>query len=210
LISSILSRLLLAYSKKSIFKALLWSIAYAGISTFILNSFTGVAGESPVWIPAGIGLGVLLTLGRRYWPFIFVAAVVGEMGGGHEWLMATQLAFGSVCGFLVAATILKRFTVFNPNLESLGDYLRLLLASVIAALISTSLNIQFLIWGGLMPLDNLDSVYGRLLWNGFCCTSAINFEWNLAKVLDQEKIYCFESVLNGYFYFRAGSIFWMV
>ena len=161
MISSILSRLLQAYSKKSIFKALLWSIAYAGISTFILNSFTGVAGESPVWIPAGIGLGVLLTLGRRYWPFIFVAAVVGEMGGGHEWLMATQLAFGSVCGFLVAATILKRFTVFNPNLESLGDYLRLLLASVIAALISTSLNIQFLIWGGLMPLDNLDSVYQK-------------------------------------------------
>lgn len=87
--------------------------------------------------------------------------MIGEMGGGHDVFMAMQLALGAVCGFLAAATILKRFTVFNPNLESLGDYLRLLLASVIAALISTSLNIQFLIWGDLMPLDNLDLIYQK-------------------------------------------------
>ncbi len=118
-------------------------------------------GESPVWIPAGIGLGVLLTLGCRYWPFIFVGAVIGEMGGGHDLLMAMQLAFGSVCGFLAAATLLTRFTVFNPQLQSIGDYMRLLLASLLAALISTSLNIQFLIWGDLMPLDNLGPVYQK-------------------------------------------------
>ncbi|MFZ4062697.1 MAG: bifunctional diguanylate cyclase/phosphodiesterase [Polynucleobacter sp.] len=163
----ILSQLLQAYSKKSTFKALLWSIAYAGICTFILNYFFGVVGESPVWIPAGIGLGVLLTLGRRYWPFIFVAAVVGEMGGGHDWLMATQLAFGSVCGFLVAATILNRFTTFNSQLQSVGDYVRLLSAALIAALISTSLNIQFLIWGGLMPLDNLTPIYQKWFTGDF-------------------------------------------
>ena len=114
-----------------------------------------------MWIPAGIGLGVLLTLGSRYWPFIFVAAVIGEMGGGHDLLMAMQLALGSVCGFLAAATLLTRFTVFNPQLQSIGDYVRLLLAAFIAALMSTSLNIQFLIWGGLMPLDNLAPIYQK-------------------------------------------------
>ena len=142
-------------------KAALWSLAYAGICTFLLTYFSGAVGESPVWIPAGIGLGVLLTLGYRYWPFIFLAAVAGEMGGGHSVLMATQLAFGSVCGFLTATVILTRFTIFNPRLESIGDYMRLLVASAIAALISTSLNIQFLIWGGLMPLDNIGSVYQK-------------------------------------------------
>ena len=142
-------------------KAALWAIAYAGICTFLLKSFTGVVGESPIWIPAGIGLGVLLSLGCRYWPFIFIGALVGEMAGGHTGFIAAQLAFGSVCGFLVAAVMLTRFTRFNPSLESIGDYIRLLLASLIAALISSSLNIQFLLWGGLISSDNLGPIYQK-------------------------------------------------
>lgn len=146
-------------TKQAVLKAAIWSIAYAGISTFLINYFSGEVGESPIWLPAGIGLGVLITLGWRYWPFIFVGATIGELGGGHQLFMAMQLAAGSVIGFLMATFILKRYWIIDINLESVGEYTCFLGISAIAALISTSLNIQFLIWGGLIPLDHLFPIY---------------------------------------------------
>ena len=65
-------------------RSVAWSIAYAGIATFLLNAFSGVVGESPIWLPAGIGLGVLLVFGLHYWPLVFIGATLGEMGGGHQ------------------------------------------------------------------------------------------------------------------------------
>ncbi len=158
---SIFSRPLALYSRNSTIAATLWAIAYAVICSFLLKYYSGVAGASPVWIPAGIGLGVLLTLGYRYWPFLFVGAVFGEMGGGHHLMMAMLLAAGSVVGCLVAAFILKRYSKFNHRLESIADYLFLLLASAIGSLISTSLNVQFLISNGLISSSDFLPIFQR-------------------------------------------------
>ena len=147
------------YSQKSIVKVALWTIAYAGIATFLLNYFAGAAGASPIWLPAGIGLGILLVFGLRYWPFIFIGATLGEMGGGHHLFMAAQLAAGSVLSFTFVAMLLKRHLQFNINLETLGDYARLLIVSLIGAFISTTINIQFLTWAELLPQAGLLSIY---------------------------------------------------
>ncbi|MEI7621769.1 MAG: hypothetical protein WCJ51_04525, partial [Candidatus Moraniibacteriota bacterium] len=106
---------------------------------FILNYFSGVVGESVIWIPAGIGLGMLLVLGAQYWPFLFVGAAFGEMGGGHDLLMGMQLAFGGLLGCFAAYFLLARNFKFNLHLQSLGDYGRLLGASVVGATTATTL-----------------------------------------------------------------------
>lgn len=152
---------MLLYSKKSVIRVLFWSIAYVGISTFLLNYFSGSYRESTVWIPAGIGLGVLLVFGLRYWPFIFIAATFGEISGAHSALMAMQLATGSVLSFIVAAILLERYLKFDLYFESLQDYGRLLFASAIAATVSTSINTQMLVWGGLVASENLFPIYLR-------------------------------------------------
>lgn len=158
---SIFSRPSESYTKKSVIAVTLWSIAYAVICAFLLKYYSGEAGASPVWIPAGIGLGVLLIYGYRYWPFIFLGAIIGEMGGGHHFWMATLLAAGSTTGFLTAVFLLKKFLRFRGELDSLGEYLSLLVISVIAALISTSINIQFLVWGDLLPANNSMAVFQK-------------------------------------------------
>lgn len=149
------------YPKKAVIIVTLWSIVYAGLCTFLLKYFSDLAGASIIWIPAGIGLSVLLIFGTRYWPFIFIAAVIGEMGGGHHFWMATLLATGSTTGFLAAIFILKSISRFNPQLRSISDYVYLLLVALVASLISTTLNIQFLVWGGLIPIENFSSTYFR-------------------------------------------------
>lgn len=136
----------------------LLALLHALVSAFLLHYFAGTAGASPIWIPAGIGLGALLIYGYRYWPFIFVGATLGEMGGGHELFMAMQLAAGAVIGFLAAVILLRRFTSFNPKLKSLRDYFLLLIASGLAALLSAFINTQFLLTAGLIPVDVLQDV----------------------------------------------------
>ena len=155
------------FSKKMVISVTLWSIAYALVSTFLLNYFSGVVGESPIWLPAGIGLGVLLVFGLRCWPFIFIGATLGEMGGGHNLLMAMQLASGSVMSFVLADVLLKRYCRFNVRFEGLRDYGSLLLVSLLAAAISTTLNIQFLILGGLMSSEALTEVYKKWFTGDF-------------------------------------------
>ena len=158
---SIFSRPSESYTKRPVIAATLWSIAYAVICAFLLKYYSGEAGASPVWIPAGIGLGVLLIHGYRYWPFIFIGGIVGEMGGGHHFWMATLLAAGSTTGFLAAVFLLRKFLRFRGELDSLAEYLSLLFIGAIAALISTSINIQFLVWGNLLPANNFMPVFQK-------------------------------------------------
>ncbi len=157
--SSITARLSESYTKKSVIAATLWSVVYAVVCAFLLKYFSGEAGASPVWIPAGIGLGVLLVYGYQYWPFVWIGAIIGEMAGGFEFRMATLVATGSVSGFLVAVFILKKLLKFKAELDSLVEYISLLAVSILAALISTSVNIQFLIWGGLLDSSNFSPVF---------------------------------------------------
>ena len=115
------------------FYAVLAAIAHAVISTFLLKHFTGVVGESVIWIPAGIGLGALLILGLQYWPFIFVGATIGEIGGGHSLMMSILLAGGALIGYFVVTVLLRRYLKFGRDIQSLGDFARLFIASFVGA-----------------------------------------------------------------------------
>ncbi len=150
-----------SYTKKGVTYAALAGIAHAVISTFLLNHFSGVVGESVIWIPAGIGLAVMLTLGWQYWPFIFVGATLGEMGGGHHLGMAMLLASGALIGYFIVVLLLLRYFKFDKRIQSLGDYARLLVASFIGAAISTTINIFFLVQGGLLVTGVVAGVYQK-------------------------------------------------
>lgn len=149
------------FTKKGVAFAIAAAIAHALFSIFILKYFSGVVGESVIWIPAGIGLGMLLVLGPQYWPFLFIGATLGEIGGGHDLLMGMQLAFGALLGCFTTLFLLTRQNKFHLRLQSLSDYGRLLWFSLIGAAIATTLNIQFLIWGGLLTSENLLLVYAK-------------------------------------------------
>lgn len=141
--------------------AVLAAIAIYATSFFLLKHFSGVVGEIVIWIPAGIGLSAILILGWQYWPFLFLGAMIGEMGGGHHLVSSALLAGGALIGYLITALLLLRYFEFDRHLKSLGDFYRLLAASFIGAAISTSINILVLVQGGLLPIEALASVYPK-------------------------------------------------
>ena len=155
------------FTKKGIAFAVAALLAQVLISILILGYFAGPIGESAIWIPAGIALGTLLVLGVQYWPFLFIGATLGEMSGGHDLLMGMQLALGMLLGCFTAIFILTRFSKFNLRLQSFSDFGLMLGASLIAATVSTSLNIQFLSWDGLLVSENVGMVYVKWLTGDF-------------------------------------------
>lgn len=148
-----------SYTKSGVIAACAFGLAHALISTFILKYFSGVVGESVIWVPAGIGLGALLVLGWQYWPFILLGAIFGESGGGHTITMAFLLASGALIGYLIVFALLKRFFKFDKEIQSLAQYSHLLISSFIGALVSTSINVQFLVWANLLSPDMVRGVY---------------------------------------------------
>ena len=138
---------------------ILWCAVYAGTATYLIQHFSGAAGECPIWIPAGIGLGFLLIYGWRYWPVIFVGAMLGEIGGGHTVFMSAGLASGALLGNAVAYTMLK-IARFDRQLLTLRDFILLIAISAIAAIVSASINIEFLKMGGLFSGDSYE-IYSK-------------------------------------------------
>lgn len=145
-------------SRKTV-HALIWSVLYAYIAGYILKNFAGDAGASLIWVPAGIGLAILLNQGLFYWPFIFLAALAGELIGGFGFLVAIQLAMGSTIGCVCAAYLLTRAFAFNRNIASVVDIASLLLVSVVLALISGLIDATVLYRAGLIDPGQFQNVF---------------------------------------------------
>ena len=159
MIFSTLLRPYKSYTQRGVIYAVIAAIAQALISTFLLKYFSGVVGESVIWIPAGIGLGTILILGWQYWPFIFIGTTIGEIGVDGGLLMAPLLATGAMSGYFLAAVLLQRYFKFEKRILSLADYGRLLLASFAGALLSTTINIQSLVWANVLSPEIVSDVY---------------------------------------------------
>ena len=144
---------------KGVAYAVLAAIAQAVIAIFLLKHFSGAVGESVIWIPAGIGLATILILGWQYWPFVFIGTAFGEMGVDRSFLIGILLAAGAMSGYFLAAILLQRYFKFEKTILSLADYGRLLAASCAGALLSTTINVQVLVWGGLLSPEVVSDVY---------------------------------------------------
>jgi diguanylate cyclase (GGDEF)-like protein/PAS domain S-box-containing protein len=144
------------YRASNLAKWAAWIIFYACTGTFLLQHFSGPAGASPIWLPAGIGLGILLIYGWRHWPIVFLGATLAEIGGGHTFFMSVALAFGALLGNFIAYVMLW-MARFDRKLISLKDNFLLILVSALAAIASTLINFEFLKMGGLIAGDELET-----------------------------------------------------
>jgi signal transduction histidine kinase/integral membrane sensor domain MASE1 len=90
-----------------------------------------------VWAPTGIALALVLLLGNRWWPAIWLGAFFVNWWTGAHALVAGAIGVGNVLEAVVAAGLLRRIPGFSPQLDRARDVIGLL---VIAALFSTMLS----------------------------------------------------------------------
>ena len=144
---------------REIASAVLWSILYAYIAGYILKNFSSSSGASMIWVPAGIGLAMLLNYGNRFWPFIFVAAIVGEVLGGFDLFISFQLAASSTLAAVIGSLLLQHVFSFNKDITSILDIASLFVVSVITALVASSLSTLLLMHAGLSENDTYLNIF---------------------------------------------------
>ncbi|MBU3539648.1 GGDEF domain-containing phosphodiesterase [Polynucleobacter sp. UB-Tiil-W10] len=141
------------------YQVLVWSLLYAYIAGYILQNFAGDSVASLIWVPAGIGLALLLNFGISYWPYLFVAAVAGEMLGGFSIFISFLLAIGSTLSCILSAYLLSKVFPFNRNLSTLVDVASLVLVSTILGLCSGLIDATIIYRSGLAGTEQFQAVF---------------------------------------------------
>lgn len=92
---------------------------------------------SLVWLPSGLALAALLLGGRRYAYAVYLGAFLGNaMMPGVTLGMAALIAIGNTMEVLLASWLLVRPGRFSPDFRSLNEYLWLILAGGVGALVA--------------------------------------------------------------------------
>ncbi|MEQ1659516.1 MAG: MASE1 domain-containing protein, partial [Hylemonella sp.] len=94
-------------------------------------SLAGIIGT--FWPASGWALAVLLLGGTRLAWGIFAGALVSQLMLGLALPAAATIAGGATLGALLGHWLLRRHTQFNPDLDTLGDYVRLVMWAAIPA-----------------------------------------------------------------------------
>ncbi|TCZ82431.1 PAS domain S-box protein [Lysobacter sp. N42] len=140
----------------------------------------------PVWPAAGLALAALVLRGRALWPGVLAgylaATVLGPSPPGPAYLLVTS--GGVALAAWLGSGLLERVG-FQPGLESVRDFLHLMLASALSAVVAASLA------GGAFALAG---GYGTgatvMLWlrwalgdlNGMLIVGTLLFAWSAGPV----------------------------
>jgi len=111
--------------------------------------------QALVWPPSGIALAAILLFGYRFWPGIFVGAVLFSLIDGVPFGFFTfGTAVGNTIGAIVCTFLLKRFVNFDNAMERTTDGAGyVLLACGLGTTVNALFNVVSLVYDHKIPQD---------------------------------------------------------
>lgn len=101
-----------------------------------------------IWPPAGIAVAAFLVLGYRFWPGVFLGAMILSLITYPSWIFALMSGVGSVAGALICCYLLERLTSFDRKLNRSEDIVALISFSALGAVVIAAFNAVSLEWNG--------------------------------------------------------------
>jgi integral membrane sensor domain MASE1 len=93
------------------------TIIYVIAAKWGLTLATSTKQVTVVWPPSAISLVVILLMGERYWPSIYVGALIANLLTQEPALLAIGIAGGDTLEALIAGYLIRRFVGFNLSLK---------------------------------------------------------------------------------------------
>ena len=141
------------------------AIAYWAAARLSLNLALVHGQVTPIWPPTGIALVTFLTLGRRMWPAIALAAFAVNLPLGPSPLGAALIACGNTLAPLVSTELLRR-AGFHRQLDRMRDATELVvLAALIGMTISATVGSAVLVLSGTVPMTGFAPTWA-VWWAG--------------------------------------------
>ncbi len=120
---------------------------------------------TPIWPPTGIALVCLMIWGRRYWPWITLAALLVNLPRTGSPLAAAGMALGNTVAPLLAVTLLQRVG-FDPQFKRIRDAISLVVLGALASMtVSASIGTAVLGWSGAIPSSQIAETW-TVWWTG--------------------------------------------
>lgn len=125
----------------------------------LLLAFPG-SNASPVWPPSGIALGIMLLLGYRIWPAIFLGAFLANVSllvvGAESWSNITiisclLIAIGNTFEAIAAVWLINNFKFTESILSYPQNIFKFMVSVLLACTIAASFGIASLYLAGLLP-----------------------------------------------------------
>src|SRR6266487_529222 len=120
------------------------------------------ASASPVWPPAGIALAVLLLLGYRIWPAIFVGAFLVNATTAGNVASSLAIAAGNTLEAVCGAWLVNRFAGGTSVFDRPQGVFKFALAAVVSTIISPFFGVTSLALGGFADWANYGAIW--LTW----------------------------------------------
>jgi signal transduction histidine kinase/CheY-like chemotaxis protein len=141
------------------------SVAYL-LAAWLGFRFAVVAEQvTTVWAPSGIGLAALLILGRRFWPAIYVGALLANAATDAPLWTAASIAAGNTLEAVVGAWALRRMPRFDRRLGRVRSVAAFGLTALMAPVLSATLGVATLCASGVQPWPRFGDLW-RSWWLG--------------------------------------------
>src|SRR3954447_23197617 len=138
--------------------AVYFGAAKLGLALAFVN-----ASASAVWPPTGVAIAALLLLGSRAWPGIFIGAFIANLTTAGMVATSLAIAAGNTLEGVAGAWLVWRYANGLGAFTRAADVFRfMLLAGLLAPIISATIGVSSLGLGGLMPWDAFGAVW--LTW----------------------------------------------
>jgi len=119
-----------------------------------------------IWPPTGLALASLLLFGPRLWPGVFLGALIVNLTTSAPVATAFIIALGNAGESLAGYWLLTRIAPIDVALSRVRDALRLiLLGGGAATIVSASVGVAGLVWGGVIPSSAAASTWS-VWWMG--------------------------------------------
>ncbi len=108
-----------------------------------LTSFSGnPAGPTPIWLPTGFTIAMVLKYGRNIWPAILLGAVVSDSTLKPGLVTGLMLVMANMAEPLIAEYLLRRYTRFTVNLVRIRDVTSLVAAGLVSTAVSATIGVS--------------------------------------------------------------------
>jgi diguanylate cyclase (GGDEF)-like protein/PAS domain S-box-containing protein len=127
------------YSPGDLIQVTVFVVAYCSLAILVSAWLSWLGIDSLFWPASGFGLVILLLVGIRVWPAIFMGAFATMIWSGHSVVASAVIAFGLTLEPVLGAWLIRRKSAFDAELKTFASYFWLILLGAVIAPISAAI-----------------------------------------------------------------------
>jgi len=165
--------------------------AYILAAKLSLRLATVHPSATPFWPATGIAIAMLIALGLRFWPVVFVGAVVVNLTTAGSFVTSLGIATGNCLEAVIAAYLVCRFANGRRVFERTWDILRFALyAGILSTPVAATFGVTSLALGGFAPWRQYGIIWrtwwlgdaaGALVFAPFLLLWSANVRWKWSR-----------------------------